>query len=159
MFDYALVLMKSSFISQINCYLLLGDIYLQQDDYESALDNYNEAIDIDQHNVEGLKGVLTCNYQLDLFDETWDLLDGLSFAEIKDPMVFIGFYQIGYACIEALTVNEAIPEESNEVRTIENKCNSLLNYASALTDCKNIELRNTIAQYYFDIKNYQNVYL
>lgn len=122
-----------------------------------ALKNFTNAANISQYNIEALKGILACNYQLCLYEETWDLTNQLKLDEIHDPSVFLGFYQIGSACIENMRESGQTRDENEEIKELEIKCNILLNYALTTTESSNIDQLKQLSSYFFDNHNYQSV--
>lgn len=113
-------------------------------------------MELDEYNIEALKGVLKCNYKLGQFSEAWDLTNSLNFDFIKDPLVFLGFFQIGFACIEGLN-EERSTMHSEESKQLEIKCESLLLFALENSDHSDFELLEQIANNFYEIHNYQSV--
>lgn len=144
---------------QINYHLLLGDIHLGRNEHDKALQSYTQATEIDLYNIEALKGVITCNYELGLYSNTWDLAQSLNMDNIKDPIVFLGFFQTGMDSIEQLSDPDMRPLHATEIRQLEARCNILLNYATANAEPHDYSLIEQIAGNYFQIRNYQNVSL
>ena len=141
----------------MNCHLLLGDINCQLGHFETALQNYSKAICIDVNNGEALKGVLLCNYKLKRFDETWDFVSKLNLEAISDPLVFVGLFNIGYACIQEFEMNEEADDVVlEEIKNFGIQCNNFLNLATLNTSRSNISLQEEIARNYYKIRNYQS---
>ena len=136
---------------------MLGDIYLQEEDFESALDEYDNAFNLNMSCIPAIKGMLICYSELRMFEDGLDLADRLRCEDIKDPNVFLGLYQIGYAFIEEVSSQEASEFSTDRVRVLEDKCNTFLNFAFDNSETKDLDFMEQIARNYFQIKNFQIV--
>lgn len=80
----------------------------------------------------------------------------LNLDHVKDPLIFLSLFQVGYNVIERLL--ESSPQQrSEEVNQVEFRCNLLLNCATAVADHSDFGMLLQIAGHYFEIHNYQNV--
>lgn len=143
------------FISQVNCFLLLGDIFLNQARYSEALSHYLRAAQIDDHNPEALKGIIACNSELGQPERTWELAQELNLELIKDPLIFLSLFQVGHCAIERL-LEDGPQLHAEEIGQAEFRCGLFLNCATATANHADHGLLQQIAGHYFEIHNFQN---
>ena len=131
---------------------LMGDIFFNEDDFESSSIYYTKAYKINPQNTLTVKGLLSSLYKLKKFRKALRFAKDLNFKDFKDPVIYIVLFKsvLGYH----KKSNEEIDIEPHSPAMIQ--CLHYLDLAREYS-LGDLQLQKEIAFNYYSIHCYQNV--
>lgn len=109
---------------KLNELLNLGEKYLEEMQYESAIAVFDEAIAIDPKCTEAYMGKAKAEYALELYEDAIDTLRG-GIGKVEDPAELETFLQ---QILEELSAKDKAEPETAEVIVVEVQTPIMLNY-------------------------------